>query len=52
MQQLSQAGLKIPTRKASQSRIQSTGDMALKTIQLQEGNSSKTAVIGADLGEK
>jgi hypothetical protein len=47
-QQLFQAGLKIPTRKASKS----TGDVALKTIQLQEGNSSKTAVISAGLGEK
>jgi hypothetical protein len=51
-QQLSPAGLEIPTRKASQSSIQSTGDMALKMIQLQEGDSSKTAVIGAVLGEK
>jgi hypothetical protein len=51
-QQLSQAVLKIPTRKASQSSIQSTGDVALKTIQLQEGDSYKTAVIGAGLGEK
>jgi hypothetical protein len=33
-QQLSQAGLDIPTRKASKSSIQSTGDVALKTIQL------------------
>jgi hypothetical protein len=33
-QQLSQAGLEIPTRKASKSSIQSTGDVALKTIQL------------------
>jgi hypothetical protein len=51
-QQLSQAGLEISTRKASQSSIQSTGDAALKTIQLQEGDSSKTAVISAGLGEK
>jgi hypothetical protein len=50
--QLSQAKLEIPTRKASQSSIQSTGDVALKTIQFQEGDSSKTAVIGAGLGEK
>jgi hypothetical protein len=33
-QQLSQAGLEIPTRKASKSSIQSTGDVALKMIQL------------------
>jgi hypothetical protein len=51
-QQLSQAGLEIPTRKVSKLSIQSTGDVALKTIQLQEGDSSKTAVIGAGLGEK
>jgi hypothetical protein len=37
VQQLSQAGLEIPTRKASKSSIQLTGDVALKTIQLQEG---------------
>jgi hypothetical protein len=40
--QLSQAGLEI----------QLTGDMALKSIQLQEGDSSKTVVIGAGLDEK
>jgi hypothetical protein len=40
------------SRKASKSSIQSTGDVALKSIQLQEGDSSKTAVIGASLGEK
>jgi hypothetical protein len=51
-QQLSQAGLEIPTRNASKSGIQSTNDVALKTIQLQEGDSSKTAVIGAGLDEK
>jgi hypothetical protein len=33
-QQLSQAGLEIPSRKASKSSIQSTGNMALKSIQL------------------
>jgi hypothetical protein len=49
-QQLSQARLEIPSRKASKSSIQSTGDVALKSIQLQEGDSSKTAVIGAGLG--
>jgi hypothetical protein len=27
-------------------------EVALKTIQLQEGDSSKTAIIGAGLGEK
>jgi hypothetical protein len=52
MQQLSQAGLEIPSRKASKSSIQSTGDVALKSKQLQEGDSSKTAVISAGLDEK
>jgi hypothetical protein len=52
MQQLSQSGLEIPSNKASKSSIQSTGDVALKTIQLQEGDPSKTAVIGAGLGDK
>jgi hypothetical protein len=39
-------------RKASKLSIQSTGDVALKMIQLPEGDSSKTAVIGAGLAEK
>jgi hypothetical protein len=51
-QQLSQAELDIPTKKASQSGVKSTGEVALKTIQLQEGDSSKTAIIGAGLGDK
>jgi hypothetical protein len=51
-QQLSQDGLEIPLRKASKLSIQSTGDVALKSIQLQESDSSKTAVIGAGLDEK
>jgi hypothetical protein len=36
-------------RKASKLSMQSTGDVALKTIQLQEADSSKTAVIGAGI---
>jgi hypothetical protein len=51
-QQLSQSELEIPSKKASKSSIQSTDDVALKTIQLQEHDSSKTAIIGAGLGEK
>jgi hypothetical protein len=51
-QQLSQAGLEIPSRKASKSSIYSTSDVALMSIQLQEGDSSKTVVIGAGLDEK
>jgi hypothetical protein len=52
VQQLSQVGLEIPTRKARKFSIQSTSDVALKTIQLQEGDSSKKAVMGAGLDEK
>jgi hypothetical protein len=44
--------MEIPTRKASKSSIQSTGDVALKSVQLQEGDSSKTAIIGTGLDEK
>jgi hypothetical protein len=51
-QQLSQVGLEIPSKKASKSSIQSTGDVALKSFQLQEGDSSKTAIIGVGLNEK
>jgi hypothetical protein len=51
-QQLSQSELEIPSKKASKSSIQLTDDVALKTIQLQEGDSSKTAVIGVGLGHK
>jgi hypothetical protein len=51
-QQLSQAELDILTKKASQSSVKSTGDVALKSIQLQEGDSSKTDIIGAGLGDK
>jgi hypothetical protein len=51
-QQLSQARLEIPSTKANKSSIQSTSDVALKSIQLQEGDSSKTTVIGAGLDEK
>jgi hypothetical protein len=51
-QQLSQAELEIPSRKASKSSILSSGDVALKSIQLQEGDSSKIVVIGAGLDEK
>jgi hypothetical protein len=44
--------MEIPSKKASKSSIQSTNDVALKMIQLQEGDSSKTTVIGAGLGDK
>jgi hypothetical protein len=51
-QQLFQSGLEIPLRKASKSSIQSINDVTLNSIQLQVGDSSKTAIIGAGFGEK
>jgi hypothetical protein len=39
-------------KKPSQSSVKPTGDVALKTIQLQEGDPSKTTTIGAGLGDK
>jgi hypothetical protein len=52
VQQLSQSGLEIPSKKASKLSIQSTDDVALKTIHLQEGDPSKTAIIGTGLVDK
>jgi hypothetical protein len=40
------------SKKPSQSSVKPTGDMGTKTIQLQEGDDSKTAIIGAGLGDK
>jgi hypothetical protein len=51
-QQLSQLGLEIPTKKANQSKVHTTADVMLKSIQLQEGESSKTAMISIVLGGK
>jgi hypothetical protein len=42
----------MPNKKLSQSSINPTGDAGTKTIQLQEGDDSKTAIIGAGLGDK
>ena len=42
----------MPYMKPSQSSIKPTGDVGTKTIQLQEGEDSKTAIIGAGLGDK
>jgi hypothetical protein len=43
-QQLFQPGLEIPMKKANQSKLQTTGDVILKAIELQDGDSSKTAL--------
>ena len=42
----------MPSKKPSQSSVKPAGDMGTKTIQLQEGDDSKTAIIGAGLGDK
>ena len=42
----------MPSKKQSQSSVKLTGDVGTKTIQLQEGDDSKTAIIGAGLGDK
>ena len=41
-----------PSKKSSQSSVKPTGDVGTKTIQLQEGDDSKTAIVGAGLGDK
>ena len=42
----------MPSKKPNQSSVHPTGDVGTKTIQLQEGYDSKTATIGAGLGDK
>jgi hypothetical protein len=42
----------MPSKKQSQSSVKPTGDVGTKTIQLQEGDDSKTAIIGVGLGDK
>ena len=42
----------MPSKKQSQSSVKPTSDVRTKTIQLQEGDDSKTAIIGAGLGDK
>ena len=42
----------MPSKKPSQSSVKPTGDVGTKTIQLQEGDDSKTAIIGAGLDNK
>jgi len=41
-----------PSKKPSQSSVKPTDDVGTKTIQLQEGDDSKTVIIGAGLGDK
>ena len=42
----------IPSKKPTQSSVKPTSDVGTKIIQLQEGDDSKTAIIGAGLGDK
>ena len=42
----------MPSKKPSQSSVKPTGDVGTKAIHLQEGDNSKTAIIGAGLGNK
>ena len=42
----------MPSKKLSQSTVRPAGDVGTKTIQLQEGDDSKTAIIGAGPGDK
>ena len=42
----------MPSKKPSQSSVKPTSDVGIKTIQLQEGDDSKTAIIGVSLGDK
>ena len=42
----------MPSKKPSQSSVKPAGDVGTKTIQLQEGDDSKTAINGAGLSNK
>jgi hypothetical protein len=39
-------------KKANHSKVQAIGEVALKVIQLQEGDPTKTALIGTGLNDK
>ena len=42
----------MPSKKPNQSSVKPTNGVGTKTIQLQEGDDSKAAIIGAGLGDK
>ena len=50
--QLSQSRMEIPTKKANQSAPKPPDNLGVKTIQLLEGDSSKTALMGTGLTDK
>jgi hypothetical protein len=52
-QKLTDSEMEISSQRPSQSRVKpNPSNVGIKAIQLQEGNPSKTALIGGDLGEK
>jgi hypothetical protein len=52
-QKLSDLEMEISNKKPSQFRVKpNPSDVGTKTIQLQDGDSSKTALIGGDLSKK
>ena len=42
----------MPSKKPNQSSVKPTNGVGTKTIELQEGDDSKTAIIGVGLGDK
>ena len=42
----------MPSKRPSQSSVKPASDVGTKTIQLQEGDESKTTIIDAGLGDK
>jgi len=42
----------MPSKKPTQSSVKPTSDVGTKIIQIQEGDDSKTAIIGVGLGDK
>ena len=50
--QFSQSGMEIPTKKANQSAPKPPDNVGVKAIPLQEGDPTKTALVGTGLGEK
>ena len=48
-QQLSKSKMDIPTRMSGQSKVQPIDDVSTKAIELSEGNTGKTSLIGARL---
>ena len=51
-QQYSASGIEIPTKKTNRSTPKPPDSVGVKTIQLQEGDPSKTALIGTGLTHK